>query len=121
VLRRGLAVHELRDARGPQLDAPIALAELLRDHGRAVEVRAVLESVLAGFTEGADTVAVRRAQELLGLGESWDRRSRRVLGPWSWALMPGRPEPGQEGGPIAACDRSRIRSDRDVRDLADVR
>lgn len=68
MLRRAIGKHEEQHARGPQLRAAIALAELLVDHGEPDEARAVLEPLLASFDPGEDAADVRRARSLLERG-----------------------------------------------------
>ena len=63
--RRAIEVAVEFGARGPHLRAATALAELLSDHERCSDARAVLEPIVDWFTEGADTPQIVAAQRVL--------------------------------------------------------
>ena len=63
--RRAIDICNEFEDRGQQLRAANALAELLCDHERTAEARAMLGPIVEWFTEGAETAHLRAAQRLL--------------------------------------------------------
>jgi hypothetical protein len=63
--RPAIALAVEWEARGPQLRASTALADVWCDHERFAEARAMLETIVAWFIEGADTPDLRAAQSVL--------------------------------------------------------
>jgi hypothetical protein len=63
--RRALDISSEFEDRGQQLRAANALAELLCDHERTAEARAMLGPIVEWFVEGADTAHLRAARRLL--------------------------------------------------------
>jgi hypothetical protein len=53
------------NAKSPELRATSSLARLLRDTGRRDEARTILMEIYGWFTEGFDTVDLKRAKALL--------------------------------------------------------
>jgi adenylate cyclase len=63
---KALDVARTQKARSWQLRAAVDLARLCGSEGRGAAARALLQEVLDGFAEGADTVDQRRARSLVG-------------------------------------------------------
>lgn len=66
-LRAAIAFQGRHGARGLQLRAATALAELLVDHGRAGEARDLLAPLLDAFGDDADTADLRWARRLVSV------------------------------------------------------
>jgi predicted ATPase len=62
---RALAVARVQQARSWELRAAMSMARLWRDQGKQDEARDLLAPVYGWFTEGFDTLDLKRAKELL--------------------------------------------------------
>ena len=63
---RGLTVAREQGARSLELRAATSMAELWRDQGKRREARDLLAPVYGWFTEGFDTIDLKKAKALLG-------------------------------------------------------
>ena len=62
---RGLEIARRQNARAWELRLVMSLGRLWARRGRSSEARQIIESSLAGFTEGLDTADLREARLLL--------------------------------------------------------
>jgi hypothetical protein len=65
VFQDGIEVSEKQEAKLFQLRNTASMAELLSQTGAAADARESLASLLAWFTEGLDTLVIRRARGIL--------------------------------------------------------
>jgi len=65
IYRKALASASEQDAKLWVLRAALALAQLRRDQGHALEARSLLAPVYGWFTEGFETVDLKNARALL--------------------------------------------------------
>lgn len=77
-VRESMRIAESQQARSLQLRSAITLVEVSREPGAAREARAALASVLASFSEGAETVDQRRARDLLSIEPQEPRIGKRT-------------------------------------------
>src|SRR5262249_22954895 len=71
LFRQAIESARIRQAKSIELRAVISLSSLLQNQGREEEARQMLSEICGWFTEGSDTMDLRRARELLS--EPWRR------------------------------------------------
>jgi predicted ATPase len=65
LLRQAIEIARTRQAKSLELRAVISLIPLLHNQGRKQEARQMLSEICESFTEGGDTVDMKKARELL--------------------------------------------------------
>jgi len=65
-VEQAMRIARSRQAKGYELRAAMSMARLWRDQGKRTEARNLLTPIYGWFTEGFDTLDLKRAKALLG-------------------------------------------------------